>query len=130
MGEVQGIGGLFLRARNPEALYRWYEQHFELERKDGAFVFPAGSAPGSTVLAFFPLETDYFGTGAQGAMLNLRVRDLDKLLERLRAAGAEIDPRREEHSYGRFAWITDAEGNRVELWEPAKAPSQENAKRS
>jgi predicted enzyme related to lactoylglutathione lyase len=71
-----------------------------------------------TVFAFFPKDTDYFGSGKQQAMVNLRVDDLDAVLETLRAAGADIDPKREDHDYGRFAWFSDPEGNRVELWQP------------
>jgi predicted enzyme related to lactoylglutathione lyase len=55
-------------------------------------------------------------------MLNLRVDDLDAVLDKLRAVGAGIDPRREDHDCGRFAWFNDLEGNRVELWEPPKTP--------
>jgi predicted enzyme related to lactoylglutathione lyase len=58
------------------------------------------------------------GPGGQPAMLNLRVDDLNAVLEKLRVAGVEIDPRREEHDFGRFAWFNDLEGNRVELWQP------------
>ncbi len=113
-----GLGGVFLRARDPEALYRWYEQHFALERKHGALELSQGDGSGHTLLSFFPQNTEYFGPGGQPAMLNLRVPDLDATLERLRAAGVEIDPKREDYGFGRFAWITDVEGNRVELWEP------------
>lgn len=71
-----------------------------------------------TVLAFFPPDTQYFGPSEQRSMLNLRVDDLDAVLDKLRAGGVEIDPRREDYDYGRFAWFKDPEGNRVELWEP------------
>ena len=71
-----------------------------------------------TVFAHFPLDTRYFGEGAQQAMVNFRVNDLDELLKQLAAADVRIDPKREDYSYGRFAWIWDAEGNRVELWQP------------
>jgi predicted enzyme related to lactoylglutathione lyase len=71
-----------------------------------------------TVFAFFPQDTKYFGPGKQDAMVNLRVDDLDVVLEKLNAAGVEIDPNRENYDYGRFAWFQDPEGNRVELWQP------------
>jgi predicted enzyme related to lactoylglutathione lyase len=71
-----------------------------------------------TVFAHFPLNTRYFGESPQTFMLNFRVDDLDGLLAGLAAAGVRIDPKREDHSYGRFAWIWDLEGNRVELWQP------------
>ena len=71
-----------------------------------------------TVFAHFPLNTKYFGDGMQQAMVNFRVDDLDELLKQLAAGGVRIDPKREDASYGRFAWIWDPEGNRVELWQP------------
>ncbi len=71
-----------------------------------------------TVLAFFPMDTKYFGPTEQRAMLNLRVDDLDAVLAKLKAAAVEIDPKREDYDYGRFAWFNDPEGNRVELWQP------------
>ncbi|MGI8771441.1 MAG: VOC family protein [Acidobacteriaceae bacterium] len=116
---VYGVGGVFLRARDPESLYAWYEQHFGLARKDGCFIFPPDAGPGTTVVAFFPHDTEYFGPGGQQAMLNLRVADLDRTLEKPAAAGVVVDPHREDYDYGRFAWINDPEGNRVELWEPS-----------
>lgn len=78
---------------------------------------PAGT--GMTVWNLFPEDTEYFGAGAQQAMVNYRVDDLDGLLRKLVAAGAAVDPKREEYSYGRFAWVTDPEGNRLELWQPS-----------
>jgi predicted enzyme related to lactoylglutathione lyase len=72
-----------------------------------------------TVFAHFPEDTRYFGEGAQPAMLNFRVDDLDALLAQLAAADVRIDSKREDHGYGCFAWIWDPEGNRVELWQPA-----------
>lgn len=76
-----------------------------------------------TVWSLFPANTDYFDPDRDGrqaqAMINYRVDDLDALLEQLLAAGIEIDPKRENSDYGRFAWIVDPEGNRIELWQSA-----------
>jgi catechol 2,3-dioxygenase-like lactoylglutathione lyase family enzyme len=116
-----GVGGVFFRSADPEALYRWYEQHLGLRRDgDTAVVlrWADDRSSGSTVFAIFPLDTGYFGRSGQPFMVNLRVHDLDGLLARLAADGVEIDPRREDFPYGRFAWIVDPDGNRVELWEP------------
>ena len=77
---------------------------------------PAGT--GQTSWCLFPADTKYFGEGQQQAMINYRVDDLDALIEKLAAAGVTIDPKRENADYGRFAWITDPEGNRLELWQP------------
>jgi predicted enzyme related to lactoylglutathione lyase len=116
---VQGIGGVFLRARDPERLRAWYAEHlgFELEDYGGALLMAA--AGDQTVWAIFPGDTDYWPPGQQ-VMVNYRVRELDAALERLRAAGAEVDDRVEEHEYGRFGWAFDPEGNRFELWQPPR----------
>jgi glyoxylase I family protein len=71
------------------------------------------------VFAPFPADTDYFGRPEQAWMLNLRVRDLDTMLAQLRAAGVAIDNQETEEAAGRFAWLVDPEGNRIELWEPS-----------
>jgi predicted enzyme related to lactoylglutathione lyase len=73
-----------------------------------------------TVWSIFPSSTTYFDPGRAPFMLNYRVDDLDGLLKALREEGVEIDPRREDYDYGRFAWIKDLDGNRIELWEPPK----------
>ena len=83
---------------------------------------------GSTAWNIFPGDTKYFGAGGQPYMINYRVDDLDALLAQLAAAGVSIDPHRENASYGRFAWITDPEGNRVELWQPLVPPPENPAK--
>jgi predicted enzyme related to lactoylglutathione lyase len=119
MTRATGIGGVFLRAEDPEKLYAWYEQNLGIKRtEDGGFVFFSDGPREMTILAFFPQDTTYFGSAHQQSMLNFRVDDLDGVVERLQAAGAEIDPKREEHEFGRFAWFSDPEGNRVELWQP------------
>jgi predicted enzyme related to lactoylglutathione lyase len=120
MTRATGLGGLFLRAVDPDKLHAWYEEHLGIKRtEDGAFAFFSEGPREMTVFAFFPKDTKYFGSGDQQAMFNLRVDDLDAVLEKLRTAGAIIDPKREDHDYGRFAWFSDPEGNRVELWQPA-----------
>jgi predicted enzyme related to lactoylglutathione lyase len=116
--KAMGIGGVFLRAADPEKLYAWYEEHLGIKRTEGGFVFFSEGPREMGVLAFFPLDTAYFGPTEQRAMLNLRVDDLDAVLEKLRAGGVDIDPKREDADYGRFAWFNDLEGNRVELWQP------------
>ncbi len=118
-GRVTGLGGFYIRARDPEALKAWYEEALGVPREDGTIVFRP--ADGKLVLlAVFERESDYFPT-AQQAMVNLRVDDLEAALERVRAAGAEVDAERDDGELGRFGWFADPEGNRVELWEPAGA---------
>lgn len=114
---VIGVGGIFLRAADPQALYTWYEQHFGLVREHGCFTFPPDAGPGTIVLTFFGKDDGYFNP-AQTAMLNFRVKDLDATLASLTAAGVPVDEKREDYGFGRFGWCTDPEGNRVELWQP------------
>ena len=120
---VTGIGGVFFKAKDPEMLYAWYERHLGLKRDQGAVLlrWRNGEEPGRegmTVWSIFPRDTDYFSPGSATFMVNYRVADLDALLEALRSEGVQIDPKREDSEYGRFAWVVDPEGNRVELWEP------------
>jgi predicted enzyme related to lactoylglutathione lyase len=123
MARVTGIGGVFLRSRDPKALAKWYAENLGVHLSDfngAAFQWsdevPAGT--GMTAWSAFPVDTQYFGEGQQAAMINYRVDDLDALITALSAAGVWIDPKREDHSYGRFAWIKDCDGNRLELWQP------------
>ena len=124
MAKVTGLGGVFLRARDPKKLTAWYAEHLGLPVTDWGgvtFVWDECAAPeghGATAWSLFPADTKYFGEGEQSAMLNYRVDDLDALLAQLAAKDVWIDPKRQDESYGKFAWIKDGEGNRVELWEP------------
>lgn len=124
---VLGIGGLFFRARDPEALGDWYREHLNV---GPGCVAPAGgdaddmcwmAEGGPIVFAPFPAESDYFPVDRQ-FMLNLRVTDLDQMVEQLRDSGVEVETRDEwnDPNVGRFARIHDPEGNPIELWE---APS-------
>jgi predicted enzyme related to lactoylglutathione lyase len=121
MAKAVGVGGVFLKARDPQALSAWYATHLGIKSQyGGSLVFEGPESAGVTVFAHFPLDTPYFGDGGQQAMVNLRVDDLDQLLGQLEAAGVRIDPKRDDHEYGKFAWIWDLEGNRVELWQEPK----------
>ena len=116
MERVLGIGGYFLRAADPAALSAWYRDCLGL---DAAGDEPWQQEAGPTVFAPFESETDYFGSRGQQTMLNFRVRDLDAMLAQLRAAGADVAPETEDmDGIGRFAWVRDPEGNRIELWQP------------
>ena len=119
MAKALGVGGVFLKAKDPKALSEWYATHFEIQKIDGrTLMFDGPEAAGMTVFSHFPADTEYFGDGPQASMLNLRVDDMDGLLAKLAAAGVRIDEKRQDESYGRFAWVWDPEGNRVELWQP------------
>jgi len=118
VASITGFGGVFLRAEDPVALARWYSEHLGLADEDGATAYPAPRAHDQVVFAFFDREDVYFPP-AQPAMVNLQVDDLDGVLDRLVEEGVEVDPKRETYDFGRFGWIVDPEGNRVELWQPA-----------
>ena len=119
MAKAVGVGGIFLKARDPQALSDWYARHLGIPRQDGGpLAFDGPESAGMTVFAHFPLDTGYFGQGEQQSLVNFRVDDLDQLLTDLTAAGVRVDPKRDDSDYGRFAWIWDTEGNRVELWQP------------
>jgi predicted enzyme related to lactoylglutathione lyase len=107
-----GIGGVFFRARDPEALRGWYAEHL------GVTFDPLWEQEaGPTVWGPFKADTDYFGRAEQAWMINFRVRDLDALVAQLVAAGIEVEPWPDDEA-GRFARTWDPEGNPVELWEP------------
>jgi predicted enzyme related to lactoylglutathione lyase len=123
MARVTGIGGVFIRSKDPKALAAWYAEHLgiALEEYGSATLswkdeVPAGT--GMTTWSTFPKDTKYFGDGEQAVMINYRVDDLDALVAKLTAAGVWVDPNRQNESYGRFAWIKDLDGNRLELWQP------------
>jgi predicted enzyme related to lactoylglutathione lyase len=117
MERVLGIGGYFVRAVDPEALSAWYRECLGLDADENG-VWRQG--PGPTVFAPFDSETDYFGSQAQQTMLNFRVRDLDAMLAQLRSLEADVAEETEDmEGVGRFGWVTDPEGNRIELWQPA-----------
>lgn len=117
MGVITGFGGVFLRANDPKALYAWYEKHLGLVKADGAFSFAAPTKHPQVVFALFKPENDYF-PAAQKAMINLQVDDLDGVLDRLIGEGVAVDKKRDSYDFGKFGWLTDPEGNRVELWQP------------
>jgi predicted enzyme related to lactoylglutathione lyase len=120
MERVLGIGGVFFKARDPQALAAWYREHLGVPVEAGQThaPFTAAAAGEMAVWSAFPADTGYFGPGPAPFMVNYRVRDLGAMLAQLRAAGAQVEDRVEEYNYGRFGWATDPEGNRFELWEP------------
>jgi len=124
MERVTGIGGVFFKANDPKALTDWYRTHLCVPvDAGGSVVFPWREEEnrerlGKTVWSAFSRDTKYFEPSAAPFMIDYRVRDLARLLEELRREGVEVDPRIEEGEYGRFGWVMDPEGNRIELWEP------------
>lgn len=120
MQRVRGIGGVFFRAKDPKALAAWYRDHLGIPVEEGqTYAAFESTGPGeATVWSTFPTDTEYFGPGGSGLMMNYRVDDLDAMLAQLRKAGVEVVDRTEDYDYGRFGWAVDPEGNRFELWEP------------
>ncbi len=117
MERVVGIGGVFLRASDPAALNAWYRDCLGLDADEHGLWQPGA---GVTVFATFERDTDYFGSPSQQVMLNFRVDDLDAMLAQLREKGADVVADVQEmDGVGRFGWVTDPEGHRIELWQPA-----------
>ena len=116
MEKVNGIGGVFFRAQDPEALSRWYERHLGVSPHTRA---PWKQREGDTVFAPFTQGTGYFGRPEQQWMINFRVDDLQAMIAQLQAAGITVETDPEwDSAIGKFARIHDPEGNPVELWQP------------
>jgi predicted enzyme related to lactoylglutathione lyase len=120
MKRVTGIGGVFFKAKDPKALGEWYRTHLNMNVGEwGGVAFrwaednPDGA--GITTWSLFQDDTSYF---APSFMVNYRVDDLDALLAKLREEGCNVDGKVEESEYGKFGWVMDPEGNRLELWQP------------
>ena len=119
MQKVQGIGGFFFRAMDPEGLAKWYEEHLGVNpAPTNMDMEPWATEAGVTVFSPFAADTDYFAED-KAFMLNFRVADLDAMVAQLRAAGIGVSHESEMEGVGRFARIHDPEGNALELWEPA-----------
>lgn len=122
MARITGVGGVFLRSANPKQLTAWYAENLGIVVSPHGVVFqwsdevPPGT--GMTTWAAFAEDTAYFGDNPRQFMINYRVDDLDALLADLTAKGVWIDPKRDDYDFGRFAWIKDCDGNRIELWQP------------
>jgi predicted enzyme related to lactoylglutathione lyase len=122
MTRVTGIGGIFFKSDDSASLARWYQEHLgvPVEAESYAiFRWREAERPrdGMTVWSVFDRDSDYFGTD-QSYMINYRVDDLDAVLAALRAEGVAVEDRVVEEANGRFGWITDPQGNRIELWQP------------
>jgi catechol 2,3-dioxygenase-like lactoylglutathione lyase family enzyme len=125
-GRIIGIGGVFFKSENRDQMREWYSKHLGLADKGSGAMLPWREHDDPqkehvTVWTVFPATTNYFGSGHQQLMINYIVDDMDALLDRLKEEGVKIDPKRMDESYGRFAWIYDLDGNKIELWQPAPA---------
>jgi catechol 2,3-dioxygenase-like lactoylglutathione lyase family enzyme len=119
MHRVTGIGGFFFRSKDPENLAKWYNDKLGIDPVPADYnQKPWTQEAGPTAFAPLPQDTDYFGAPARNWMLNFRVRDLNAVVEQLRADGIEVKVDPEAYPNGRFARLHDPEGNPIELWEP------------
>ncbi len=122
---VHGIGGVFFKARDPMALAQWYQQHLGLDVQSwGGAMFDWNrrdtGEKAYSIWAPFAEDSKYFEPSDKPFMLNLRVDDLDAVLDALRGEGCRVLDRREEIENGKFGYVVDPEGTLIELWQPAK----------
>jgi catechol 2,3-dioxygenase-like lactoylglutathione lyase family enzyme len=123
-GRITGVGGVFFKAKDPKALAAWYRDvlGLPLESWGGASLrYDAPKHPPALIWSAFPASTKYFAPSSSEFMINYAVDDMDAFLTRLRAKGVTILKRSDDDPNGRFAWILDPEGNKIELWEPKPA---------
>jgi predicted enzyme related to lactoylglutathione lyase len=124
MSRVVGIGGIFIKAKDPDGLRAWYRQHLGMNIEEwGGMVFSWSSpdgpgASGATIWSVFEEGSDYFAHSSARFMVNYIVKDLHAVLAALRSEGCNVDTKTEESEHGKFGWVMDPEGNRIELWEP------------
>ena len=124
MSRVTGIGGIFFKAKDPVALRAWYKTHLGVDVQEwgGAafrWIDEAGKpVAGTTVWSIGPADGDYFAPSESSFMINYRVADLNAVLQALRSEGCDVLEKTDDSEYGKFGWVIDLEGNKVELWQP------------
>jgi len=128
MARVTGIGGVFFKSADRASALAWYREHLGIDTQEfgAAFLWRELGAPkrrGYTVWGPFASDTEYFAPGSQPFMINFRVDDIDALVANLRAAGVQVVGEVEQHENGKFAWLIDPDGTKIELWEPVDPDS-------
>lgn len=124
MKRVTGIGGIFFKAKDPKVLQAWYKRHLGIDVQDwggAAFSWTDGEGnpmPGTTIWSIGPQEGKQFAPSDATFMINYRVDDLLELVRVLREEGCNVLEKVDDSEYGKFAWVIDPEGNKVELWQP------------
>lgn len=123
MKRVTGIGGIFFKSEDPEKLKKWYEGHLDIKSDEYGGIFRWRDFENPEKMAYTAWgpsskDTDYFLPSIKPFMFNYRVENLERLLEILKEEGVEVVGKIEEYDYGKFGWIMDPEGNKIELWEP------------
>ncbi|MFN8143080.1 MAG: VOC family protein [Bacteroidia bacterium] len=125
-GPVNGLGGIFIKSSDPKKLAQWYADHFQLNFQGTMCMFRwkqvnDAQKDGTTVLSFFKEDTQYFKPSDKSYMLNLNVNQIEQLTEELRTSQIPVAPKVDDSEYGKFSWLMDAEGNKIELWESNKS---------
>ena len=124
MKKVTGIGGIFFNAKDPDTLRDWYKQHLDIDVQDwGGTAFTWADAAGNpttgtTVWTINADDSESYAPSKSNFMINYRVEDLDALLHLLRDEGCNVLEKTDDSEYGKFGWVMDPEGNKVELWQP------------
>ncbi|MBS1746587.1 MAG: VOC family protein [Bacteroidetes bacterium] len=124
MGIVTGIGGIFIKAKDPTALANWYKENLGIDfTKENYIRFKwinvhHKEEPGNTVLSFFNEDSDFFNPSESRFMISFRVKNLHLLLFNLKHNGVWVSEQTRYYDHGSFGWIMDPEGNKIELWEP------------
>jgi len=129
MKRVTGIGGIFIKSKDPARLKAWYREHLGMDVQDwGGMTFPwhtpeSPNPDGMTVWSVFDASSKYFDPSTAPFMVNYRVENLGEVIAVLRAEGCDVAAKTEESEFGKFGWVFDPDGNKIELWEPpAKVP--------
>ena len=125
MKRVTGLGGVFFKTEDPKKIKAWYEKHLGMNMDEYGFSFrwkdldnPDANVPALTAWSPFKEDTTYFSPSKKQFMFNYRVENLVELLKALKEEGVEIVGEIQEFPYGKFGWIMDPDGNKIELWEP------------
>ena len=126
-GRILGIGGVFFKSANRDQMREWYGKHLGLVDKGGGMTLPWREHDDPqkehvTAWSVFSASSNYFDPSHAPFMINYIVDDMDALLDRLQQEGVKIDDKRVNESYGKFAWIYDLDGNKIELWQPTAKP--------
>ena len=122
-GKITGLGGVFFKAKNPNAMKQWYDDNFRLGSDQYGKAFSWRDVNDKEHISYTQWsvmkdDTDYFDPGKQQYMINYRVENLDELLDELKSKGIKQIGAVDKYDYGNFAWVLDPEGNKIELWEP------------
>lgn len=115
---VTGIGGIFFKAHDPHALRDWYKRHLGIDVQEWGGAAFSWTTPGTTVWSISGHESEYFAPSTAPFMINYRVADLAAVLRALRDEGCNVVDKTDESEFGKFGWVIDPEGNKIELWQP------------